>query len=179
MCIWFHFFFPPTVFDLVCFETVCVFLWYIPSRICLLYKPKEVITRAPSRWEQKQRTKTFLLLFPSSKLLRILYCICIDVAHLIQSLTSPINLTCPRERVQMFPFFCLYTSKQGRCAVTNASRTRAEAWVWTDLNWCYSRRNQCIFFNSCNYAPHVNSSRDLHEVIVGATSTDAFLLHFN
>lgn len=35
------------------------------------------------------------------------------------------------------------------------------------------------FFNSCNYAPHVNSSRDLHEVIVGATSTDAFLLRFN
>lgn len=35
------------------------------------------------------------------------------------------------------------------------------------------------FFNSCNYAPHVNSSSDLHEVIVGATSTDAFLLRFN
>lgn len=39
------------------------------------------------------------------------------------------------------------------------------------FSWC--------FFYSCNYAPHVNSSRDLHEVIVGTTSTDAFLLHFN
>lgn len=41
------------------------------------------------------------------------------------------------------------------------------------FSWCF------FFFYSCNYAPHVNSSRDLHEVIVGTTSTDAFLLHFN
>lgn len=39
------------------------------------------------------------------QVLRIFYCICISAVHLIRRLASPINLTYPRERVHMFPFF--------------------------------------------------------------------------
>ena len=154
MCVWFNFFFSQTVFNHACVcvcvcvsvcvctcVCTCVYLWYIPSWMCLLHKPKEVITHAPSEWQQKQRTNTFVLFVPSFK---YLYCICIDVAHLKQSLASPINLTYQRERVQMFFIFSAYlqigTLSSDKC-FPHAGWSVS---VWTDLNWCYSRRNQCI-----------------------------------
>lgn len=48
--------------------------------------------------------------------------------------------------------------------------------IWIDV---IPGEINAFFFNHRNYAPNVNSSRDLHEVIVGTTSTDAFLLRFN
>ncbi len=156
MRIWFHFFFLQLYSPMcVCFcvwvcvcVCVCVCVSVVhPQQNMFARQTKG--SRNPCTISVKKETKNkdISSLVSLLQVLRILYCICIDVAHLIQSLASPINLTYPRERVQMFQFF-LCTSKQGHWAVTNAFRVQVEAWVWTDLNWCYSRRNQCIFLTA-------------------------------
>ncbi len=151
-CIWFNLFFlkqHSTVCVLCVCVCVCVCVW-----VCVLLPLQNMFamqtkgSQNPCTISAKTETKNkHISLFFFLQVLRILFCICIDIFHLIQSLTSPINLTYPRERVQMFHFF-LYTSEQGHWAVTNAFHMQVEAWVWTDLNWCYSRRNQCIFLTA-------------------------------
>lgn len=124
-------------------------MWHIPSRICSLDKPKEVISRAPSRWKQRQRTKdvsSFVSESAENSLLHMHRRGAFDTKSkiLAQSIwrTHVKGCRC-----------CHIPLKQGHWAVTNALHTQAEAWEWTDLNWCYSRRNQCIFLTAAITPP--------------------------
>lgn len=181
MCIWFNFFSPPTVFSRACtrvflfFWSACVFLWCTPQ--CLLYKPKEVITHAPS--QRKQRTKHISLHFPppgvANTLLHMHRCSTFDSkSHKPNQFDVP---TWEGADVSIF-FHPVYL----QTGTLSSDECFLHAGWSVSVNWfemMLFQEKSMHFFNDCNYAPHVNSSRDLHEVIVGAMSTDAFLLRFN
>lgn len=192
VCIWFAFFFFPLLSD--CIQPFVFFLCLraLPcvhrrqNRLALQTKKK---VRALCTISVKTETKNKHL----SVLVSLLHCaecweyfgeraLMWHISNKDERAQSIWRANMKRCRIFFsFPLFFWYTSKRGHRAVTNAFL--AQSWSasvnWFELMLFQEKSMHFFFLNSCNYAPHVSSPGDLHEVIVGTMSTDAFLLRFN
>lgn len=115
---------------------VCVVSLVHPQQTTFSLQTKE--SQIPSALIQKQRTKhpcfknTLWHMHRCSAFSTMSYALSIGRTHI----KGDRCFLC-------FSFLYLQTG-----AVTNVFHTQVDAWVWTDLNWCYSRRNQCIFLTA-------------------------------